>query len=253
MDMMAEGTYEAVTKSAVLYESKGNALMCVLDIEVDGRIMKGWITLVQKDGTLSERGIKNVQEVLGWTGWDWAAFEGSPSDFGGHACSVVIATENDQQGNPESKIKYVNAPGGGIQKADAKAMAAKYSAKFRAVLGGAAPAARPTAAAPKPLHPPTIPPAAASAGMSTMPDCWGAICDAMKGKPQEVIEAAWFRLIEKVGGGKAVEAMTHAEWGKAKALIMSVPKSAAAATKPATAPEPAPAAADPGDSENTPF
>jgi hypothetical protein len=132
-------------------------------------------------------------------------------------------------------------------------MAAKYSAKFRAVLGGAAPAARPTAAAPKPLHQPTIPPAAGA--MSTDADCWGAICDAMKGKPQEVIEEAWFRLIEKVGGGKAVEAMTYAEWGKAKALINSVPKSAAAAPKPdpAPKPEPAPAAADPGDSADIPF
>jgi len=257
MDLMAEGTYDAVTKSAVIFESKGNALMCVFDIEVGGRVMKGWITLVQKDGTVSERGLKNVQEVMRWTGWDWAAFEGDPSDFGGKACSVVIATENDQQGNPESKIKYVNATGGGIQKADAKAMAAKYSAKFRAVLGGAAPASRPTAPAEpaKPLHQPTIPPAASPAGMSTMPDCWGAICDAMKGKLQADIEAAWFRLVAKVGGGKDPDKLTHAEWGAAKALINSVPKTRAAPAKPASAPapEPEPADADPGDDENIPF
>lgn len=241
MDLMAEGTYDAVTKSAVLYESKGNALMCVFDIEVAGRIMKGWITLVQKDGTLSERGIKNVQEVMGWTGWDWAAFEGNPSDFGGRACSVVIGTEPDQQGNPESKIKYINAPGSGIQKADAKAMAAKYGAKFRAVLGGGTPAARPTAA----------PPAAGTS--STMPECWAALCDAMKGKPQDVIETAWFRLIDKVGGGKAPEAMSGTEWGAAKALIASVPKSAAAAPKPPPAPEPEPTPEPGQDEEPLPF
>jgi len=239
MDLMAEGTYDAVTKSAVLYESKGNALMCVFDIEVAGRIMKGWITLVQKDGTLSERGIRNVQEVMGWTGWDWAAFEGNPSDFGGRACSVVIGTEPDQQGNPESKIKYINAPGSGIQKADARAMAAKYGAKFRAVLGGGTPTARPTPAQ-RPMQAPT------AATSSTMPDCWAALCDAMQGKPQVVIEAAWFRLIDKVGGGKPPEAMSGAEWGAAKALIASAPK-----PPPAPEPEPTP---EPGqDEEPLPF
>jgi len=239
MDLMAEGTYDAVTKSAVLYESKGNALMCVFDIEVAGRIMKGWITLVQKDGTLSERGIRNVQEVMGWTGWDWAAFEGNPSDFGGRACSVVIGTEPDQQGNPESKIKYINAPGSGIQKADARAMAAKYGAKFRAVLGGGTPTARPTPAQ-RPMQ------ALTAATSSTMPDCWAALCDAMQGKPQVVIEAAWFRLIDKVGGGKPPEAMSGAEWGAAKALIASAPK-----PPPAPEPEPTP---EPGqDEEPLPF
>jgi len=250
MDLMAEGTYDAVTKSAVLYESKGNALMCVFDIEVAGRIMKGWVTLVQKDGTLSERGIRNVQEVMGWTGWDWAAFEGNPSDFGGRACSVVIGTEPDQQGNPESKIKYINAPGSGIQKADARAMAAKYGAKFRAVLGGGTPTARPTPAQ-RPMQAPT------AATSSTMPDCWAALCDAMQGKPQVVIEAAWFRLIDKVGGGKPPEAMSGAEWGAAKALIASVPKSAAAAPKPTTTPAPEPEpepTPEPGqDEEPLPF
>lgn len=243
MDLMAEGTYDAVTKSAVLYESKGNALMCVFDIEVACRIMKGWVTLVQKDGTLSERGIKNVQEVMGWTGWDWAAFEGAPSDFGGRACSVVIGTEPDQQGNPESKIKYINAPGGGIQKADAKAMAAKYGAKFRAVLGGGTPTARPT-----PAQRPATPAPPAAGTSSTMPECWAALCDAMKGKPQDVIETAWFRLIDKVGGGKPPEAVSGAEWGAAKALIASVPKSAAAPKPPpAPAPEPTP---EPGQDED---
>ena len=154
MELMAEGTYDAVTKSAVLFESKQGALMCVFDIVVDGHILKAWITLVQKDGTVSERGLKNVQDVMGWTAWDWAAFEAEADTFGGRACSVVIETAPDNNGHDESKIKWLNAPGGGMQRADAKAMAAKYSATFRAVLGGTTPAARPPA---KPVEQPTLP------------------------------------------------------------------------------------------------
>jgi hypothetical protein len=84
-----------------------------------------------------------------------------------------------------------------------------------------------------------------------MPDCWGALCDAMKGKAQDVIEAAWFRLIEKVGGGKQPEQMSAAEWGQAKTLIQSVPKPAAAAPKPTPPPEPEPEPAL--DPEDVPF
>jgi len=253
MELMAEGTYDAVTKSAVLFESKQGALMCVFDIVVDGRILKAWITLVQKDGTVSERGLKNVQDVMGWTAWDWAAFEAPADTFGGRACSVVIETAPDNNGHDESKIKWLNAPGGGMQRADAKTMAAKYSAKFRAVLGGTTPAARPAAA--KPMTQPTLPhrqdaprPAVAvpSVANSTMEDCWAKLCEAMAGKPEAVIQAAWFRLLDKIGPGKNVADLSPTDWGQAMAMIARVPKPAPAAPVQA-APDPEPPAADEDD------
>jgi len=256
MELMAEGTYDAVTKSAVLFESKQGALMCVFDIVVEGRILKAWITLVQKDGTVSERGLKNVQDVMGWTGWDWAAFEAPADTFGGRACSVVIETAPDNNGHDESKIKWLNAPGGGMQRADAKTMAAKYSAKFRAVLGGATPAARPAAA--KPLPQPTLPrrddpprPPVAAAGVSnsTMDACWAKLCEVMADKPKEAIEGAWFRLIEKIGGGKEQADLLPADWGQAMALISSVKPDTAtpAAAEPPVQTAPEPPAADEDD------
>ena len=235
MELMAEGTYDAVTKSAVLFESKQNALMCVFDVEVDHRILKAWITLVQKDGTVSERGLKNVQEVMGWTGWDWNAFEQMPSDFGGRPVSVVIETVLDNNNKPESKIKWLNAPGSGMQRTDAKAMAAKYSAKFRAVLGGNTPTGKPAAGA----KPPTQPNRPLATSSSTQDACWEKLCDVMAGKPEDAIGASWFRLIDKIGAGKDAAAMTPAEWGKAMAMIESVkPAAAAPAPTPPPAPEP---------------
>lgn len=247
MELIAEGTYEGVTKSAVLYESKGNALMCVFDVEVEHRILKAWITLVQKDGTLSERGLKNVQEIMDWPTWNWEAFDADPvTTFGGRAVSAVIEISEDQNDNAVNKIKWLNAQGGGIQKADAKAMMAKYGAKFRAICGGA-PASTKTSK----MEQPNLPkrhaaPLSADETKSTQEACWEKLCKVMSGKPPATVEAAWFRLVDKIGSGKDQKDMTPAEWGKAMALIASV--------QPATVPDPTPLPPPPDpDEDNLPF
>lgn len=225
---MQDGTYEGVTKSAVLYEAKSGAMMAVVDVDIQGQTVKAWITLVQKDGTVSERGIRNIQEVMEIQGWDWDAFQ-NPHSFAGHRCDAVLATEPDQNGELTQKIKWLNVPGGGsIAPADPKMMAAKYAAKFRAIAGGT-PAARP---ATKPVAGPVAPPPRQDQTTSNADVCWAKLNEKLHGKPANFIESAWFSLIDKCGGGKTTEAMMPDEWGKALALINSIKPAAAPITPP---------------------
>jgi len=221
-------------------------MMAIVDVDVQGQTVKAWITLVQKDGTVSERGIKNIQDVMELQGWDWTMFE-NPHSFAGRRCEVVLEAEPDQNGELRQKVKWLNVPGGGVVKsADPKAMAAKYAAKFRAICGGT-PATRPAG---KPMEQPNLPQRGA-APQSTMEACWEGLRNVMPGQTDKAVESAWFRLIDKIGAGKEAKEMTPAEWGKAMALIKSVkPVAAAPAPEPPPpAPEPEPAA----DEDNLPF
>ena len=239
MEHIAEGTYDGVTKSAVLYEAKSGALMAVIDIDLQGRSVKGWVTLVQKDGTMSERGLRDIMAIMGWVSWDWAKFEGDPLSFGGKPVSVVMADEVDPQTQETvSRVKYVNPPGYmSVQRADAKSMAAKYGASARAILGGnphgarpatppaVAPPARPTRfALPHPELPHNLPrPPAPAIEPSTMETCWNALCAANSRTEQSIIEAAWFAMVEREFPGAAQTDMTPADWGRFLATIHAMP------------------------------
>ena len=156
------GTYTCKTTAATIYEAPSGAVMCRIGIDLG--LLTGGICLVQKDGTLSERGFKDAQAILGLSGpWDWAAWDAEPESWAGHDVEAVIETVQSVKGE-FSSVKYLNPPGGQkMEKADGRALAAKYGAKTRALFGGvpAAPAKKP--AAPKP-------PAAAkpAAAVSTM-------------------------------------------------------------------------------------
>ena len=227
MERMAEGTYDGVTKSAVLYEAKSGALMAVIDVDVQGRNVKGWVTLVQKDGTMAERGLRDTMAIFGWVAWDWSKFEGDPLSFGGRPVSVVMADEVDPQTQETvSRVKYVNPPGYmSVQRADAKSMAAKYGASARAILGGNPHGARlspPPAAASLPLLPamrPTPAPLGPAAKPSTMEECWKELCGANANVAPAVIEAAWFAMVEREFPRRAQNDLSPTDWGMFLAII----------------------------------
>ena len=244
MEHIAEGTYDGVTKSAVLYEAKSGALMAVIDIDMQGRSVKGWITLVQKDGTMGERGLRDIMAIMGWVSWDWSKFEGDPLAFGGRPVSVVMADEVDPQTQETvSRVKYVNPPGYmSVQRADAKSMAAKYGASARAILGGnphgarpatppaAAPAVRPARfALPQPnlpYNPPAPPlrrPLVPPVEPSTMEECWIELHGANSNVDDTVIETAWFAMVAREFPGAAQTDITPADWGKFLAVIHAMP------------------------------
>jgi len=163
------GTYQCKTTGATIYEAPSGAVMCRIGLDIG---LTGGICLIQKDGTLSERGFKDAAAILEIEGgWDWALWSREPGEWAGHDVEAVIDMVQGEHGE-FSSVKYLNVPGGGqMQKADAKSLAAKYGAKTRALFGGA-----PSAPKPKPVAPP--PPAGKGATIEEAWEKWG--------KPEDV-------------------------------------------------------------------
>lgn len=198
------GTYQCKTTAATIYEAPSGAVMCRIGIDLG---LTGGICLVQKDGTLSERGFKDVQAIFGMPSWDWAQWERAPEEWAGHDVEAVIETVQGDKGE-FSSVKYLNPPGGGsarMEKADAKGLAAKYGAKTRALFGGT-----PAAPAPKPPAPKSKAPPPKSAGkVSTMEACWDEWCKDADPNDSD----AWYAAVKRITGKEQNDCQPE-DWGK---------------------------------------
>ena len=248
MALIQEGIYEGLTVAASIYEAPSGAVMCSMVVDVGGTHLKGGICLVQKDGTLSERGFKDAQAIFGWTDWDWAKWSQEPETFAGAAVQAVVETVQGERGD-FSSIKYINPPGGGqrLEKADAKGLAAKYGAKTRALFGGTSQRAsasgttadmdgtkgtegtkRTPSPQPSPLKgegeergmrtPPPPPPSAAAVVPSTMEECWDQFCQVNKSKTELELYDLWPKFIKEVTSKTQME-VTPQGWGKVRDAI----------------------------------
>jgi hypothetical protein len=213
------GTYQCKTTAATIYEAPSGAVMCRIGVDLG---LTGGICLIQKDGTLSERGFRDAAAILGIVGpWDWALWEREPGEWAGHDVEAVVTLETGDKGE-YSSVKYLNPPGGaGMAKADAKVLAAKYGAKTRALFGGVPAAAKPTAAKPKPTPPKAPPPPApkpTSGLTSTMELCWERWLElGGNGEPE-----AWYAVVTDLTG-KNQNDCTPEDWGKMFANIDGLP------------------------------
>jgi hypothetical protein len=214
--------------------------MCRMTIDIDGSHLQGGICLVQKDGTLSERGFRDVQAIFGWSEWDWSKWDQDPETFAGAAVQAVVETVQGEK-SEFSSIRYVNPPGGGqrLEKANAKGLAARYGAKTRALFGGSTPvtaggsaglttggtpaapgrpfdSAQGRPAAPRPPAPPMAkppPPPPSQASTSTMEECWGVFCKRNDGKPELELYGLWAdRVLAETG--KTQNDCGPEDWGK---------------------------------------
>ncbi|MEI6789329.1 MAG: hypothetical protein WCL49_12700 [bacterium] len=247
MALIQEGTYEGFTVAASIYEAPSGAVMCSMVVDVGGTHLKGGICLVQKDGTLSERGFKDVQLIFGWSEWDWAKWDQEPEAFAGAAVQAVVETVQGERGE-FSSIKYINPPGGGqrLEKANAKGLAAKYGAKTRALFGGSSQRASASGTTadkdgtkgtegtkmtpspqPSPLKgegeerggrtPPPSPPTVAVAP-STMEECWEQFCQVNASKTELELYDLWPKFVKEVTGKTQME-VTPQGWGKVRDAI----------------------------------
>jgi hypothetical protein len=249
MALIQEGTYEGLTVAASIYEAPSGAVMCSMVVDVGGTHLKGGICLVQKDGTLSERGFKDVQLIFGWSEWDWAKWDQEPEAFAGAAVQAVVETVQGERGE-FSSIKYINPPGGGqrLEKANAKGLAAKYGAKTRALFGGSTQLTtggssqkadgtkgtegtkRTLSPQPSPLKgegearggrtlpPPTPPPAQPAVAPSTMEECWEQFCQVNASKTELELYDLWPKFVNEVTGKTQME-VTPQGWGKIRDAI----------------------------------
>jgi len=229
MALIQEGKYDGVTVAASIYEAPSGAVMCSMLVDVGGTHLKGGICLVQKDGTLSERGFRDVQAIFGWSDWDWSKWSQEPEAFAGAAVQAVVETIQGERG-AFSSIKHINPTGGGqrLEKADAMGLAAKYGAKTRALFGGVpsapavrTPSPRPIDSAqgrPSPLKaegeerggrtfppPLDVPP-------SSMEVCWDAFCRENPDQSERDLYKLWAEYVKSVAG-KLQNDCTPADWG----------------------------------------
>jgi hypothetical protein len=238
MALIQEGTYEGLTVAASIYEAPSGAVMCSMVVDVGGAHLKGGICLVQKDGTLSERGFKDVQLIFGWSDWDWSKWDQEPEAFAGAAVQAVVETVQGERGE-FSSIKYINPPGGGqrLEKANAKGLAAKYGAKTRALFGGVSQTAggsgqgavvrKAPSPQPSPLKgegelrmppPPPAPPPAVAVNPSTMEECWEQFCQVNASKTELELYDLWPKFVKEVTGKTQME-VTPQGWGKVRDAI----------------------------------
>lgn len=221
MPRIEAATYDGVTTSAVVNEAKSGAVMCYMQVDVEGVNLRGSICLVQKDGTLSDRGFKDVQAILEMTGpWDWSAWDAAPESFAGHPVKAVVEDHTFQNDKGEdvtvSQIRYLNPMSGAataLAKGDIKSIAAKYGAKTRAMFGAATKPAAPTTKKAPPKPP------VKDAPVSTMEACWDKFCEQNPGKSETDLYDAWPKAIAAATGGKAQNDLTPQEWGKVLAHV----------------------------------
>lgn len=209
------GTYDTKVIAATIYEAPSGAVMLRMQLEIG---LTGGLCLIQKDGTLSERGFKDAQAIFGLIGpWDWALWEREPEEWAGADVQAVVETVQGERGE-FSSVKYVNVPGGGQQalvKADGKALAAKYGAKTRALFGGApaAPKSTPKKAPPAPKAKPPV------KGLeSTMDAAWELFCKLHEGEDETALYEQWAVAISEAAG-KEQNDCTPEDWGKVVASI----------------------------------
>ena len=238
MALIQEGTYEGLTVAASIYEAPSGAVMCSMVVDVSGAHLKGGICLVQKDGTLSERGFKDVQSIFGWSDWDWAKWDQEPEAFAGAAVQAVVETIQGERGE-FSSIKYINPPGGGqrLEKANAKGLAAKFGARTRALFGGSTPLttggiSQKVAPSPRPSPlkgegeerkgktppPPPTPPPPAAVNPSTMEECWDQFCQVNSSKTELELYDLWPKFVKEVTGKTQME-VTPQGWGNVRDAI----------------------------------
>jgi hypothetical protein len=216
--VLQPGTYEGTIKSATIYEAPSGAVMFQALVDFDGIELRGGVCLIMKDGTLSERGFKDVKTLYGWESWDWGKFDVEPEQLAGPLVSCVVETTTTDKGE-YSSIKYMNVPGSGqsLAKADAKSLASKYGAKTRALFGGAPAApAKPVAKPPAPKPPA---PKKVEGPVSTMEECWEKFCQANSNKGEIELYEMWAREVKKATG-KDQNDCTPEDWGKVNAGIL---------------------------------
>lgn len=113
---LADGTYRATPTDAVLSESKeGNPQIAVTFSLIDDPASKiTWFGSFKSEAS-TEIALKALR-AMGWTGNDLSVFEfgnDMPHEMAGVAVEIVVETE-DYEGKSRTKVKWVNAPGGGV-------------------------------------------------------------------------------------------------------------------------------------------
>jgi hypothetical protein len=242
--LLENGKYRAVVKDVHLHlRGEQERLTAAFRLLCEGKelVHREWLEL--NDGTISDKTIKRLRECF--PKWD-GSVETLEQGFCVQDVEVDVTVENEQDKQDPDKwwtrTKFMDPPGGGSgsasmpEKVNRATLVGKYGARFRALAGGTParsveervssgkPAAGATAVvAPSgPLAKRMPLPASAGptagkldtgAPVSSLEECWEALCKKHPDELREQVSERWFRLLEQVVPGKDQADFSAEDWG----------------------------------------
>jgi len=128
---MNDGKYTGECVDCFFQDARSGALQVVMKINVDKQTYTHYQTLIDKAGNDNPYGVKLLDEVLGidWTAPDKLATIEAVEAWRG-IVRVVIATEQDQNGQARQRIKYVNPAGQDNATSAGRLTKAQLAARF---------------------------------------------------------------------------------------------------------------------------
>ena len=176
-------TYRAKATAAALGYTQGGKPQVAIDfVLLDGGYLSQWEGAIGQHvtwyGYFGENSITHTMKALRTCGWSTDSID-DLTGFDQNEVSLVLVEENDLQGYPRIKVRWVNAPGGTGGVALKAKMAPDEARSFADQMRGYAQASRATApptaaparaaapARPPAARPPTRPPARPAAAVAT--------------------------------------------------------------------------------------
>lgn len=231
-----EGIFRGNVKSYRHVKGKSGAMGIELTCDVldylDGGTWTDWaphgfeaegtVWYLKKNGSLNDRAVETLRDVLEWDGKIESVMDGS---WKPPAIQFTVKWEADDKGRSRLKISYFNPWDykGQMGDADIAAWKQDIGPKLRAMFGSKA--HNPPPPPPKPAAPPiaarkTLPPLPSKNGVAknptaTMEEAWavfGPEADRVYEGNEEKITATWNKALAKLVPGKDQSAFTGEDW-----------------------------------------
>ena len=227
-------------------------------VECEGKelVHKEWLEL--NDGTISDKIINRLRECFPkWDGTIEALEQGFCVQ--GAEVKVTLENEQDREDPDKwwTRVKFMDPQGGTRGRSAAlpvnlsrTTLVGNYGSRFRALAGGttatriqkpevppspgssgvasssqkpetekAGPAIAPQSGPPPAAPRPPVAPATKATAISTLEECWDALCKKHPGEFREQVSDRWFKLLEQVGEGKDQADFGPEDWGRVMVLI----------------------------------
>jgi len=257
--LLENGVYQAVVKDISVHlrtskdkkEREVERLTGSFRLECEGKelVHKEWLEL--NDGSISDKIINRLRECF--PKWD-GSIEALEQGFCVQGAEVKVTLENEQDREDPDKwwtrVKFMDPQGGTRCRSAAlpvnlsrTTLVGNYGSRFRALAGGtqvgggtspskggsasggkpetekAGPAIAPQSGPPPAPPRPPVAPATKATAISTLEECWDALCKKHPGEFREQVSERWFKLLEQAGEGKDQADFGPEDWGRVMGVI----------------------------------
>ncbi len=193
------------------------ALACeVAEGPDSGQTVKHTLTLINKEGVISEKTMELIRDVFGCKEFDpfWLVDAAAKGELDAIRFELTGKVEKGDKGGEYWKGEWLNALGGGAKmpegNVDRKAFASQFGSKFRALTGGTTSKAPTTPPAAKKSPPPPQ-----TGPTATMEQAWEECCK-RNGNVEGPSTEDWTNTMAELFPGKTNSDLTPHDWGKLK-------------------------------------